>query len=181
MTDMSLTVDGSVHAFSQADLQYQGLCDAGSGSENWTQSRGWTARPVSVAARFVVRLVACALQIDEGEMLSGRRGSAEVARARQIAMYLLHTSLSVPYMDVADMFGRDRTTVSHACRTVEDLRDDPMHDDMLSKLDEMVDLARSMSRAELHVAGKESEGSDRDEPPRTGPGPAGLRGAASQS
>ena len=124
MTDMSLTVDGSVYVFAQADLQYRGLCDAGSGSESWTQSSGWNARPVSVAARFVVRLVACALQIDEGDMLSGRRGTAEVARARQIAMYLLHTSLSVSYMDVADMFGRDRTTVSHACRTVEDLRDE---------------------------------------------------------
>ena len=104
---------------------------------------------MSVAARFVVRLVACTLQTDADEMLSGRRGTAEVARARQVAMYLLHTSLSVPYMDVADMFGRDRTTVSHACRTIEDLRDDPMHDDMLLQLEEMVDLARSMSMAEL--------------------------------
>lgn len=181
MTDMSLTVDGSVYVFAQADLQYRGLCDAGSGSEGWTKSSGWNARPVSVAARFVVRLVACALQIDEGDMLSGRRGTAEVARARQIAMYLLHTSLSVSYMDVADMFGRDRTTVSHACRTVEDLRDDPMHDDMLLKLDEMVDLARSMSRAELHVAGQADHEPDRDEPPAKGPCPTGQRETASRS
>lgn len=78
-------------------------------------------------------------------MLACRRGSAEVARARQVAMYLLHTALSVPYGEVAAMFGRDRTTVSHACRTIEDLRDDPMHDELLLRLEEMVELARSMA------------------------------------
>jgi chromosomal replication initiation ATPase DnaA len=83
-------------------------------------------------------------------MLSARRGAAEVARARQVAMYLLHTSLSIAYADIAGMFARDRTTVSHACRTIEDLRDDPMHDDMIMRLEEMVDLARSMSAAERH-------------------------------
>lgn len=110
-------------------------------------------RTFDVAARFVVRLVACALRADEAEMLSGRRGSAEIARARQIAMYLLHTSLSIPYADVAVMFARDRTTVSHACRTIEDLRDDPMHDDQIVRLEEMVVLARTMSAMERHPAG----------------------------
>ena len=113
---------------------------------------GLQNRPAGVAARFVVRLVACALQVNESRLLTSQRGTAQIARARQIAMYLLHTSLSIPYADVAAMFDRDRTTVSHACRTVEDLRDDPMHDDLIVKLEEMVELARSMSVAERQPA-----------------------------
>jgi len=110
---------------------------------------------VEVEARFVVRLVACALQEDEAGIVATDRGSTASARAHQIAMYLLHTSLSVPYGDVARMFGRDRTTVSHACRTVEDMRDDPMHDDFLRRLEEMVDLARSMSVAARRLPPRE--------------------------
>lgn len=100
-----------------------------------------------IAARFVVRLVACAMQTETDRMLACDRGPAEVARARQIAMYLLHTALSVPYGDVGAMFGRDRTTVSHACRTVEDMPDDPAQDDFILGLEEMVELARSMAGA----------------------------------
>lgn len=108
--------------------------------------QGAGRQPAEIAARFVVRLVACAMRTDEAEILSGRRGTAEIARARHVAMYLLHTSLSIPYGDVGSLFARDRTTVSHACRLVEDLRDDPMHDDFIARLEEMVDLARSMAR-----------------------------------
>ncbi|MCB1463847.1 MAG: hypothetical protein KDJ90_15830 [Nitratireductor sp.] len=129
--------------------RHGGFCEAGAASLEWGGQTGWKVRPKGVAARFVVRLVACAMQANEEEMLSPRRGTAEAARARQVVMYLLHTSLSISYADIADMFERDRTTVSHACRTIEDLRDDPMHDDQIASLEEMVDLARSMSAAEL--------------------------------
>jgi hypothetical protein len=102
-------------------------------------------RPAEVATRFVVRLVACAMSVDTGDIMGEQRGTAEVAKARHVAMYLLHTFLSIPYGDVGAMFARDRTTVSHACRIVEDLRDDPMHDDFIARLEEMVELARSMA------------------------------------
>ena len=125
-----------------------GLRDGSAAPAELAGRPGQQSRPAGVAARFVVRLVACAMQVDESRMLTSQRGTAEIARARQIAMYLLHTSLSISYADVAAMFDRDRTTVSHACRTIEDLRDDPMHDDIVSRLEEMVELARSMSIAE---------------------------------
>lgn len=87
------------------------------------------------------------MHADEAEILGGLRGTAEVARARHVAMYLLHTSLSIPYGDVGALFGRDRTTVSHACRIVEDLRDVPAQDDFIIMLEEMVELARSMANS----------------------------------
>jgi Bacterial dnaA protein helix-turn-helix len=88
-----------------------------------------------VAGRFVAALVGWATGIGEDELLASGRGPGETARARQIAMYLLHTSLSASYGEVARAFGRDRTTVSHACRLIEDTRDDPRHDALLCRLE----------------------------------------------
>ncbi|HSO46646.1 MAG TPA: helix-turn-helix domain-containing protein, partial [Rhizobiaceae bacterium] len=68
-------------------------------------------------------------------MMAPNRGSGDTARARQMAMYLLHTSISASYGEVARAFRRDRTTVSHACRLIEDMRDDPRHDALLASLE----------------------------------------------
>jgi hypothetical protein len=88
-----------------------------------------------VAGRFVAALVGWATGIREDELLATGRGTGETARARQIAMYLLHTSLSASYGEVARAFSRDRTTVSHACRLIEDMRDDKRHDALLCRLE----------------------------------------------
>jgi chromosomal replication initiation ATPase DnaA len=53
------------------------------------------------------------------------RMTANVAFARQVAMYLAHVECNVELAAVSRMFGRDRTTVRHACSVVEDSRDDP--------------------------------------------------------
>jgi chromosomal replication initiation ATPase DnaA len=52
------------------------------------------------------------------------RGSADIAFARQSAMYLAHIVLGMSYSAIGKRFGRDRTTAAHACQTVEDWRDD---------------------------------------------------------
>ena len=54
---------------------------------------------------------------------SGRTG-LDVSRVRQIAMYVTHVVLGVSMADVGRGFGRDRTTVVHACHLIEDMRDD---------------------------------------------------------
>lgn len=66
------------------------------------------------------------------------RGKATVARARQTAMYLCHTSLALSLTQVGQLFARDRTTVGHACRLVEDLRDDKDFDLQLTCLERAV-------------------------------------------
>lgn len=77
--------------------------------------------------------------------MDANRGSSEISRARQTAMYLLHTSLSMPYGTVARLFGRDRTTVAHACRTIEDLRDVPASDDEIVKLEGILELLTQLA------------------------------------
>ncbi len=52
------------------------------------------------------------------------RGGRSVTQARQVAMYLAHVVFGLSFSRVGICFGRDRTTVRHACRRVEDGRDD---------------------------------------------------------
>jgi hypothetical protein len=51
------------------------------------------------------------------------RGVGKIARARQRAMYLAHVSCGLSLTAVGLGFGRDRTTVRHACALWEDARD----------------------------------------------------------
>lgn len=57
--------------------------------------------------------------------------------ARQIAMYVCHVALRIPQADVAHGFGRDRTTVRHACAAVEDRRDDVIYDDFVAAVERL--------------------------------------------
>lgn len=101
-----------------------------------------------VAIRFMIRLVACAAGCTEQDLLSPNRGTRNVARARNVAIYLLHTRLSVRIGHIAGMLKRDRTTVAHACHQVEDSRDDPATDNFICELETMFDLALSLTIAE---------------------------------
>jgi len=80
------------------------------------------------AAAFVTSMVAMATGIPAREIASPTRARAPAARARQMAMYLAHVGYAWPMSRVAAAFGRDRTTASHACHRIEDLRDDPDFD-----------------------------------------------------
>ena len=62
------------------------------------------------------------------------RGVARTALARQVAMYLAHVACGLTLTDAGRLFGRDRTTVAHACLIVEDRRDDPLFDRALDLL-----------------------------------------------
>ena len=54
-------------------------------------------------------------------MFSARR-SRDIARPRQVAMYLAKNLTSLSYPEIGRQFGgRDHTTVMHAVKTVENL------------------------------------------------------------
>ena len=67
------------------------------------------------------------------------RGVARVALARQVAMYLAHVVGRIDYAEVGRLFGRDRTTVKHACAVVEDLRDNVKFDRTMDLLEGIVE------------------------------------------
>jgi chromosomal replication initiation ATPase DnaA len=49
-------------------------------------------------------------------------------------MYLLYAGLGLSLARVARAFGRDRSTAAHACRQIEDLRDDEDYDIWIEQL-----------------------------------------------
>ncbi|MBS4084096.1 MAG: DNA replication initiation ATPase, partial [Rhizobiales bacterium] len=70
--------------------------------------------------------------------VTSRRSSRRVSTARQIGMYLAHTAGGLPLAKVAEYFGRDRSTAAHACRLIEDRRDDRKFDAELSELEDLL-------------------------------------------
>jgi len=61
-------------------------------------------------------------------MLSPGRGRTRLAQARQTAQYLCHIRFSMTLTQIGQTFNRDRTSVSHACQRIEEMRDSPSHD-----------------------------------------------------
>lgn len=88
----------------------------------------------SRTTRTVDTVVARAFGVRAASLQNGLRGSARVAFARQVAMYLAHTQLGLSYAAAGARFGRDRTTASHACRVVEERREDPFIDSTIDLL-----------------------------------------------
>ena len=77
-----------------------------------------------VLCEGMIDIAAALFSVSGREIRRGGRSSTSVARVRQIAMYVTHTVLRVSMRQVGLGFGRDRTTVLHACHVIEDMRDD---------------------------------------------------------
>nr|WP_245582512.1 helix-turn-helix domain-containing protein [Neorhizobium lilium] len=94
--------------------------------------------PLKTACRIVRQLTA-ELVLLLGDRIMLRRDRRRFAcHVRQIAMYVCHVALRVSLSDIGDAFGRDRTTVGHACHVVEDRRDDPAFDDFVATVERLV-------------------------------------------
>lgn len=79
-------------------------------------------------------LTAYALDVPLELMREGRR-HANASLARQVAMYVAHVAFGMSMARVADAFGRDRSTVGHACALLESRREDPRFDQWLEALE----------------------------------------------
>ncbi|MGY6708740.1 MAG: helix-turn-helix domain-containing protein [Rhizobiaceae bacterium] len=75
-----------------------------------------------------IDIIAALFDLPSRELRRAGRSTTDIARVRQIAMYVAHVVLQLNMGEVGRGFGRDRTTVLHACHLVEDLRDDPEFD-----------------------------------------------------
>jgi hypothetical protein len=85
--------------------------------------------------RLLESLTAAAFAVPVSELRASSRRARPVAFARQSAMYLAHVMLGLSYSATGRLFDRDRTTAAHACRLVEDRRDDPAVDRVLLTLE----------------------------------------------
>lgn len=116
-------------------------------AEQETPEKRPGGKEVRRATRFLEAVVACAFDVPVEVVRSARRGPAAVALSRQVAIYLAHTRFGLSFSAAGAMFDRDRTTAAHACKTVEDCRDDPRFDAALDCLERAVDLWPQLARA----------------------------------
>ena len=92
----------------------------------------------TAAARLAAGIISYALDVPLQDIIEGGRGPATVAFARQLAMYLCNVVFELSLARVAAAFGRDRSTVAHACHAVEDRREEPQFDLWLAGLEAML-------------------------------------------
>jgi chromosomal replication initiation ATPase DnaA len=101
--------------------------------------KGLSPRDESVLAReFLYNTVATVFEIDGALLAQPSRGRARFALARQVAMYLGHVACGLSLTAVGRFFDRDRSTVAHACKRVEDRREDKDFDAALQMMETSV-------------------------------------------
>lgn len=86
-------------------------------------------------AHLIVSSVSLEFSVPEKSILSDQKGTSEVSYSRQIAMYLMHCIFGITKSRIGEVFGRHFSTVSHACKVIEEQRDDPVLDDKLINLE----------------------------------------------
>jgi chromosomal replication initiator protein len=94
---------------------------------------GAPSKPIAMVGH-IQAMVAAYYKIPVREMYSARR-SREVARPRQVAMYLAYEQTPKSLPEIGRRFGnRDHTTVIHAIRTIQRLmlEDKEMEADILA-------------------------------------------------
>lgn len=95
----------------------------------------------------MIDIVSALFNVPGKEIRAAGRASQGVARMRQIAMYACHVTLQLNLTEIGRGFGRDRSTVQHACHLVEDLRDDEDFDSMVTLVERV---ARAGLRGRVH-------------------------------
>jgi len=95
-------------------------------------------------AQRLLQLVALARGVQPSQLVHRARCRSRVAVARQLAMYLMHVALGWQYAEVGQFFGRDRTTVSHACAVIEDMREAPGFDAEVEQLETLIEALATM-------------------------------------
>jgi Bacterial dnaA protein helix-turn-helix len=92
-------------------------------------------RACAPSREAIEQVVVQVFGVGRDELRRISRGRANVALARQVAMYLAHVTCGLTLTDTGKLFRRDRTTVAHACGVIEDRRDDPLFDRALDLLE----------------------------------------------
>ncbi len=84
---------------------------------------------------IVVAAVSLEFGLTELNLTHPKKHSPHLRFARQVAMYLAHVVYELNHTHVARLFAKDRSTVSHACKVVEESREDQLFDLKLIRLE----------------------------------------------
>lgn len=89
-------------------------------------------------AMAALEVMAESFNVPLGRLTMASRQRANVAFARQMAMYLSHVVGQLSQREVAIEFDREASTVSHACHTIEDRRNGDVFDHKVAALEDML-------------------------------------------
>lgn len=95
---------------------------------------------------ILIDLLASAFGVPSSELRALTRSRREIARIRQIGIYIAHTTFKMPMRTVAIGFSRDRSTVMYACHQIEDMRDDCDFDAIVGAFERVVETAFTAKR-----------------------------------
>lgn len=104
--------------------------------------------PMGRSSLLAARLAAESSGLSLHDILHARRGRHASASARALAMYLAHVGLGEPMGRVALDFRRHRSTVAHACRRIEEHREDHGCDGWITTLEQRLRRATEAGHGE---------------------------------
>lgn len=93
---------------------------------------------VVAACDGVIDIAAALFDVSGKDLRGPGRSTLAVSRVRQIAMYVAHVTLGFTMANVGQGFGRDRTTVLHACHQIEDMREDEEFDGIVARVEQVI-------------------------------------------
>ncbi|KQT54265.1 hypothetical protein ASG43_01175 [Aureimonas sp. Leaf454] len=82
-------------------------------------------------------IASAVLAVPIEEIARPNRARSDACQARHIAIYLAHVVFQVPLTEIGLGFGRDRTSVAHAIRRVEDDRDGAAFDALVGRMERL--------------------------------------------
>jgi hypothetical protein len=107
------------------------MADAGAAPVAGGEGQDGRSEDLSVVAGLICATYGLSLR----DLHAPTRLKWRVARARQVAVYLAHVGLGITLSAAARWFGRDPSTASHACRMIENARDEAAFDLALARLE----------------------------------------------
>ncbi|MCO5731933.1 helix-turn-helix domain-containing protein [Rhizobium sp. SSA_523] len=94
--------------------------------------------PLIQVCRMVRDVVQQVMELLGERELQRRDRRRMLCHVQQVSMYVCHVALSIPMTEIGRAFGRDRTTVSHSCRRIEDRRDSEPFDAFVCCIEKIV-------------------------------------------
>ena len=101
------------------------------------------ALPVPAACAIAREIASAFFAVPVAEIALPNRAGAPVCEARHVAMYLAHVAFQVPLSAIGGDFGRDRTSVAHAVRRIENRRDEDGFDAAMERLEMLAQAIRA--------------------------------------
>lgn len=85
---------------------------------------------LTVQRARLAQFIACQIYgVPVDEIRKPTRGRPLVSRTRQVAVHLARSVFAMSHRELAAEFGRDRSTVKHACEQIERMREDSVEFD----------------------------------------------------